>query len=172
MLLLGLPKEIWNHILDLIDDPESFEMLKDVCQLFKQYYHENKDNIIQVYLDTCQMSFRIAGDYRGSIGLENVYINYLMNETRFEFRFSNTPPYGFKKLHIYACHNDGKYILLDENKIFIYSFNTLDDLTDHLRTRYYGIFSLSQIIRTEFEKWFLGYVEKFAEKSRKLIRIE
>ncbi len=141
-----LPREIWFHILDYIDDNKTYNRLPFVCQLFNQYYiNSNKihikliknniyvfKNIVENLSYTDNYWYK---DHPSTIGVIYLYIHtnyddYQMNINIYEENTEINRWYS-----IVICDIDDYYISVDTNNIDIFkcNFKSINEVFDFLK---------------------------------------
>lgn len=159
-----LPKEIWFHILDYIDDSDIFNTLPLVCQLFNQYYHitekytiSDNNHDIDIY-DKNQCIF--------SIMISNVLMCHGGPCISVEVYRESLSIMEFK-MYIFEQEFYPNFIL--DTKLYEKNFDSLDKMLKHLQSSI-QVFHINKVFEIFTNK--IICINNMFNKNRKNMLLE
>ncbi len=172
-----LPREIWFHILDYINDNNTFNQLQFVCQSFNQYYTKSSKihvreigNTLYIYKDIDIDEFKYTKKI-GEIHIDERYNDSIVKSIQIHIRDIN---YELVKhtfyYRLYINLTDKKYdLLLDYYGVSINSINSInninnssiDELFERIRLIRKLIVNCHEDVFNIFRKRIMQYVELY-----------
>ena len=148
-----LPKEIWFHILNYIDDYTTYNQLPFVCQLFNQYYIISNKIKIRKHLN----AFYISNN-NSIIGKLQTYIKINLDDYPIHFYFKEHKQQLVENYSIYL--KDDFTYLLWINHVEI-RFSNINDLFDYIKTYRLLLVNHNEKIFNVFKQFILQYVDLY-----------
>lgn len=148
-----LPKEIWFHILDYIDDNKTYNQLPFVCQLFNQYYIQSN----KIVINKLHNNYYI---YKKNIyiGRLDTYIKINLDDYLIHLYFKEDKLGKIDNYSIYL--KDDFTFLLSVNHVEMY-FSNINDLFDYIKTYKLLIVNHNEKIFNVFKQFILQYLDLY-----------